>query len=484
MNSKNILAKIFIGLKEQDFATHKCLSNFYASYTKNSINKNTLDYYIDFITKNIEFNSNEERDAKHNILYTEILEKILGEEKEIECGFATQRPNENAITNMNKEDSDIDDDEQKMSKVKSTSMIFKKKRVLLVLNAYIENSFITENLNPDEDFEENNEQVKDEITNNVIEDLKADSYEKRNIVIVDNVELHDRSRRMEIRSDTENKIQQLNSDKNMFHLLSKIYIVNTTDMKILTDSITTIPIKSDFSDDNQIIVPSETLTSSYSRIQYNTRIQLKKSSPLQAITEIARNIKAIYICSGSNMTQGGNADQGINTQETDLYLRTTYSVALDKASRIYPLSRNTILLCPIVLVLKNEEFKELPNKTLRKISVLCAPSVRTWKPTLVSPSDRNTDVQDIYLNDVTYKDKNVEIKVLKELLGGLETCLFFGYDTIVIDDQAVEEHCLPVHTTAKLLQKAINSVKGRFKEIIIAISNNNVYNVFAQYFSN
>jgi hypothetical protein len=150
----------------------------------------------------------------------------------------------------------------------------------------------------------------------------------------------------------------------------------------------------------------------------------------------------------------------------------------------YPLSRNTILLCPIVLVLKNEEFKELPNKTLRKISVLCAPSVRTWKPTLVSPSDRNTDVQDIYLNDVTYKDKNVEIKVLKELLGVLETCLFFGYDTIVIDDQAVEEHCLPVHTTAKLLQKAINSVKGRFKEIIIAISNNNVYNVFAQYFSN
>jgi hypothetical protein len=72
---------------------------------------------------------------------------------------------------------------------------------------------------------------------------------------------------------------------------------------------------------------------------------------------------------------------------------------------------------------------------------------------------------------------------MKNIINGMaETALFFGYDTLILDDRAIEDNNLPAYVTAKLLKEELNKYNGRFREIIICCNKSNSFNVFRCFF--
>lgn len=185
------------------------------------------------------------------------------------------------------------------------------------------------------------------------------------------------------------------------------------------------------------------------------------------------------------MVQGGNADQGINVQESMLYNTSTYSVGIAKALHAYPLSINHAILCPNVLIFKDSKYQDLPMNKYQRIAVLCAPN--KWRPKLVN--HKHKDLSDLspadYIYDVqtTFESKEMYFDLAKSFSNTLEMALFFGYDTIVLDDRAIEDNNAPAHLMAKMMREVINVHNSRFNEIIIAVNKACVFNVFKYYFS-
>jgi hypothetical protein len=216
------------------------------------------------------------------------------------------------------------------------------------------------------------------------------------------------------------------------------------------------------------ILPVETITAKYSNISYKTVTKLSIRHPLEETVERwSKKERAVYICAGSQMVLGGNADQGLSVTESALYLTSTYSIALSKVLHAYPLTLKQAIICPNVLVFKDMNYQNLTIDNYQKIAVICAPN-----------KSNATVTGDIYSQETKLKSAEIYKEAINSLVGALETALFFGYDSVIIDDRAVDDNKFPVYLAAAVIKHAIGLYKGRFKEIVIAVPKREVFEIF------
>jgi hypothetical protein len=115
----------------------------------------------------------------------------------------------------------------------------------------------------------------------------------------------------------------------------------------------TIPVYDNDTKPN-LILPSVQVPLIMLNSQHNTKVSVLQSHPMtEAHNRIKNKAKVVLICSGSSMVPGGCSDQGIETNETALYLASSYSLFINQLTDAYPLELNNLVVIPHVLVFKN-----------------------------------------------------------------------------------------------------------------------------------
>ena len=356
---------------------------------------------------------------------------------------------------------------------------------LKILSQYICDSGIITYEDPDRDPSQLSGTIEDEVfrnntTQNIEKEIISDGRSMP--VVKKDAELNNRNFLMNIWRETENKCNVICDDLQTHQTLSKIYYIDASAFKSRQSAITTIAdnpaaVAEAIAKKTNYVsaVPIMPLSAVYSNNNYNTKIRLLNSNP---VFESKIRLKSVYICAGSSMVQGGNADQGLSVTESTLYLTTTYSIALTKALHCYPLLKHHILVCPNVLVFKDLQYKSLTMQEYKRISVICAPS--SWRPRIVNKTNNDTPI-DLYDTNTKYENRDVYNDVKQHLSNVFEVALYRGYDTIILDDRGICDNLLPCHETVIIVRDVINMFRGRFEEVIIAISNNTIYNIYKQY---
>ena len=237
-------------------------------------------------------------------------------------------------------------------------------------------------------------------------------------------------------------------------------------------------------------IPQETLLSAnniLSNLPANlpanlpTNIILVQNNPLNEICNKARQkIKCVFSVTENQFNVGSNSDQGFVSRITPLYLSSTFSLSLNKVVHGYPLENTHIIYSPAVLIFKDinqPKYPMLNTRDVQKISVLT--SAPKYRPeTNLQKQDKYNFDQRLYLQSTCYKYPE---KIIKQLECIFNTALFFGFDTIILDDRGVEDNWSPVHHTAQLLSQVINTFKGRFKEIIVAVPEPHLFAIYKKY---
>ncbi len=483
MASEKFLVKFFSKLTKEDFKSDAFLAAFY-KFFKKSKSKDLFQCYIDYILRNREFQDENERVTALKELYDEIKDTILikDEDASTDLGFVSEKERSESQTRHAVQESVP----AKKKKVKTTSLPqtgtvkVNKAKAMRVLSGFIKQSSIITYEDPNEISNEQDEKFRDNTQANIVDEIV--NLDGRELPKPHpDIEFGKRSDMMNIWRDTEAKCKKLCEEPTLDLLVSKLFFVDTQQLAAKPNKLQTVELE----EINELL-PVETFVATYSKVKYNTTIKLVNSIPLdEAVTRAKQKIKTLYICTGSQMVQGGNADQGIDVQESMLYMTSTYSVGISKALHAYPLTINQVLICPNVLVFKDSKYQELPMNKYQRIAVMCCPN--QWRPKLLNPkfADLSSEEPKKYLYDTktTYESSVNYTNIIKSMANVLETALFFGYDTIVIDDRAIEDNNAPAHLTAKMLKEVLNIYNGRFKEVVIAVNRAASFNVFRHYFS-
>jgi len=494
MSSENFIRKLFAKLTKADFYSDTFLKGFYI-YFKKSKDDNIFESYINYITRNENYNDEDcvgQKEAALSELYDQIKDAILyGEiEEERNAGFLTEKDLEEKRELTDEESKKQAEQSKQPSKLitdvnkqrvdlKQTGVVkLNKTKALKMLSRFIKQSFIITYADPAEISNEQDQEYRELTTSNIIyeienvDGLKLPEPKK-------DVEFGKRVDMMNIWLDTENKCKTLCEEPKLYKMLSTVYFIDTTQLSTKQNSLTTIKMP-----ELDEILPPINFVSCYSNEKYNTIIRITNNDPIFDVVNLAKaKQRPIYICSVCPMVQGGNADQGLDVLESMLYMRSTYSVGLTDLLHAYPLTVDQAFICPTVLVFKDQTYQSLPVTEYQKIAVLGAPN--KWRAEL-----KNTDLdisnltpdKYIYLKNTTFKDAKLVEKLKASLCNVLETALFFGYDTVVLDDRDVLGNVAPAHCLAQIVRHAINKYVGRFKEIVISINKAESFKVFRLYF--
>ncbi len=485
MSSEKFLTKFFIKLTKADFKADEFLNSFYRFYKKSEAT-DLFHCYIDYITRNREFQDDNEKTSALKDLYDDIKDNILfkDEESPAELGFVSEKDRTESTERHGVVNADMakkkNHDESETPLSQPGSVKVNKSKALRVLSDFIKQSNIITYEDPNEISNHQDEVFRDTTQANIIDEIINRDGRELPISQPD-IEFGKRSDMMNIWRDTEAKCKKLCEEPTLDLLVSKLFFIDTQQLSSHPDKITTVELK-EIND----ILPKETLINGYSKTKYNTIVKLTNMIPIEEVlTRARKKIKTLYICAGSQMVQGGNADQGINVQESMLYMTSTYSVGISKALHAYPLNISQILLCPNVLVFKDTKYNELPMNQYQRIAVMNC--INHWRPKLINPkfTDISTEDPKTYLYDpkTLFASNIAYTNIAKSFSNALETALFFGYDTIVLDDRAVEDNNAPAYLMAKMMKEVINIYNGRFKEIIIAVNKSASFNVFRHYFN-
>jgi hypothetical protein len=490
MSSEKFLKKFFVKLTVDDFNKDEFLTAFYKLYKSlkckglfKSKTTGLFKCYIDYIMRNKEFKTEEEKTTALNELYTEIHDYILykDENASTDAGFVTKEERtasnqrhgeteENSVTSeVPKYIAPVDQEIKKSVRVN-------KSKAMRVLSMFIKQSSIITYEDPNEISNEHDETFRDFTQEDIVYGII--NFDGRELPAPQpDIEFGKRSDMMNIWRDTEAKCKELCEDPKLDMLVSKVFFIDTKQYTFPLVQVSTVTMP----EINEIL-PVETFIACYSKLRYNTVVKLVNNFPLsEAYLRAQQKIKTLYICTGSQMVQGGNSDQGLDVQESLLYMTSSYSIGISKALHAYPISTYQLLLCTNVLVFKDVKYKELPISQYQRVAVMCCPN--KWRPSIVNSAIDENDKMFIYDPKTVYKNDKDYAYIAKSFSNALETALFFGYDTIVLDDRAIEDNVAPAHATAKMMKDVINTFNGRFKEIIIAINRASAFNVFRHYFS-
>jgi hypothetical protein len=380
-----------------------------------------------------------------------------------------------------------------------------------ILSEFINLSSIVVDETPDNDQTQYDDDFRNATTATIISELQ----ESGQIIPAakKDVGFNHRNEMLEIWHDTEQKcIEFINNDA-LANVLKKVYFINGLDAK--NRSLTTLECKDvsaiesgssskllvvpghrrnmpvaaklKYADDEALVVfrgtflPIETLSHRASRAKYRTVVNVLNASPLsETMIRNKRNIPTAYVCTGSQIIPGGNADQGIKTNESVVYYSSSYHLCLEQAKMAYPLTTSQILVMPNILVFKDHskhKYPMLPPANGQKISIIMSPGV--YRPST------NLKNQDKYMVDSRLYNPNARYSNTKQITDRFhaifETALFFGYDTVVLDDQGIEDFWLPLHNTASILGSVIKTYNGKFKEIVVAIEKTHLYTTYKKY---
>ena len=458
MSSEKILIKIFNNISYDEFKKDKFLEEVYKCWKKESKNNNKLtffEFYMEFLIRNKIFTHNE-KIAELNKLYKEIVSSIINNE-DVNVGFIKQ-----------KEKIQKDELANKYEVINSKKKILDKEHTIKILSDYVQQSSIITETEVEVDDDNNNisEMINEVSCGSKYIDIHGNEIKEEGRILPKSKPDEIFKRRSEIMNiwrDTESKCQELNQIDAMSNLINKLYFIDTTYINRNLNYIQTIIMQ-------ELDLTEDTIKCAYTNNAYNTSIRLLNTKPLlEAINKVKEHIRSIYVLSGSQMVIGGNADQGIETNESDIYLTSTYSSAIEKILHAFPLKLNQFVICPKVLVFKNLDYKLLPTSQWEKIVVMNSPC--KFRPRL---SDNNLDFANII--DKEHFKKSIQ--------NSIELSLFFGYDTIILDDRGIKDNDLPAEICINIIKDVIDDFNGRVKEFIICIKDIKLYNLFKKQLQN
>ena len=153
------------------------------------------------------------------------------------------------------------------------------------------------------------------------------------------------------------------------------------------------------------------------------------------------------------------SDQGIETNETLLYLSSSIMINDDQSLNYYPLDENTFLFYPRVLIFKNyndKNYSLLDKDNVKIISLLNS-----------SPPIGN----------------NIERMIRKKLINTFKLCAFLGFSVIIFDDWGVKDFNIPVNLLLTIFKDVILDYGNNFKKIIFGIKNKELYNIYIKHLS-
>lgn len=483
--SEKYLIKVFSTLQKKDFykkkddgtAVDQFLYGFYKSFRKEK-SDNIFDYYIEYITRNVEFAENE-REQKLCNLYDEIKDSLL-----------TDVVDKRAVDDFGKTAINPYGEMKDSGTVKKTVKVLKKSKVLAVISLFIQQSSILVNENVDDTITTQEQEVHDDTAVAIMKEI-AKKVKKGKMTLPEpkpDLVFGQRNEMLNIWQNTYQRIEELKeSQKALVKILKKIYYVDSTHLlDKQPEYVDSEELSTDFPLNGQrvveIILPSERFTNCYTNTQYSTIIKLSNNHPIEETTMRCRaKNKTIYICSGSQNICGGNADQGLDNAESMLYMTSSYSLSLSKALHAYPLKRTDVIVMPNVLVFKNTSYEQ--EKDLSKwqrIAVMNAPCVYTPQTNL--EDQIRTEFDERLLLPTTKFSDMVVGRVKNGLKSAIETALFFGYDSIVLDDRGIFDNWLPAHHVALIIKDVIFGYRGRVKEFVICAEKSKIFNVFRYHF--
>lgn len=482
MSSEKFLAKFFEKLTKLDFRKDMFLSAFYKFFRK-SESTDLFSYYIDYLLRNREFADDNERVSATKDLYDKMRDEILfkDEDAPTDIGFVSKEERKEASERHQVKSVEVPRVTGRTADtIRKGPVKVNKAKALRVLSAFIKQSNIITYEDPNEISNEHDEKFRDDTQARIADEIVNEDGRALPVPQKD-AEFGKRSDMMNIWRDTESKCSKLCEERKLDELISKLFFIDTKQLESRPNHVKTV-----WLEETKDLLPVETFVSGYSKKKYDTVVKLTNTVPIdEAVNRAKQKIKVLYICAGSQMVQGGNSDQGIDTQESMLYMTSTYSVGIGKGLHVYPLSIDQVLICPNVLVFKDSKYQELPMSQYQKIAVMCCPN--QWRPKLsnLKTNDLSNEDPKTYLYDI--KTTFIQVTNYKTLAqafaNSLEMALFLGYDTIVLDDRAIEDNLMPAHQMAKMLKEVLKIYSGRFKEVIIAASKAASFNVFRHYFS-
>lgn len=421
MSAEKILNQFFDKLKPDDFHSDVVLSSFYKTYTKTVP---LLTFYIDYVLRNKSFTDDNERNVEASNMIKTLYEKIIS---------SSDRKNDGKKTIS-----------------KSTAM--------KILATYIEKSLVTEDV--DESKEE--QFFRDDVIADLVNELKPRQPKINELAVK-------RDALLNVWRDTEIKCKDIKENQKLSKLVKESYCIDINKKMAFVNCET-----------NQL----EEIDKKYRRKEVKEN-KVKESNNIQNVKllnekplDMIQN-KMLYICSGSSMMLGGNAEQGVITNESCLYLTTSYSIPLEMFLSKYPLEPFQCIFCPNVLQFKDTKYKLLNISEWKKVSVLMNPYI--WHPQLIIGNKKTDIIQTpelIYEKKCQLEDKN---KIESILCNVLETAYFLGFDSICLDDQGCENNLFPVHQMAEILFTVINKYKNKFSEIVICVENKTCYDIFKKY---
>lgn len=536
MSAEKFLKSFFNKLVPKDFQKDKFLEAFYKFYfkEKHSITlkklikekatkeqfletANTLfektkhkylfQCYIEYLLRNKQFQSQEEKENACDNLFKIIVDEIKsdGQPKEefsvfdremakpfVNSANTDTKPEEKKQVDK-KANRNIDRNVDKKSDIK-TPFKLNKSKTLGILSNYIEQSSIITYEEPDQVVFKEDQDFRENTTTNIEVEIIADGRSlpepKKDVVF------GQRNEMMNIWKDTEKKCHKLvgieynNKGERiepedvspLSNIIGKLWFIDLSQFlngsqTIKPESITTADEK-----DVRDLLPVEKFIPEYTNNSYKTIIKLVNNHPVEELVNIAKQkIRCLYIMGGSQMISGGNADQGIDVTESMIFLTSTYSYALEKALHAYPLSLSHALLCPQVLVFKDSKYEILPSNKWQRVAVMNAPT--KFRPNTNLKDQSTTEFDERLYNANVEMSKSDTDKIKNTLTAALEAALFFKYDTIVLDDRGINDNWLAAHHTAKIIKEVISKFNGRFQSISIAISKSKVFKVFRLYFN-
>ena len=273
-----------------------------------------------------------------------------------------------------------------------------------------------------------------------------------------------------------------NEKKLKISLLSKMYLVDAGRLAngwanpgARLATLETVPILTDGSKP-EIILPAQRFAAEY-KPPTRTTLTLSANTPLnEAVELLAKKKRILYICAGSANVCGG-VDHGNECQETALYARTTYPLAIETALYAYPLKPGMCALCPNVLIIKDRDYKPNTHNKYQRVAVMMAPAPYRPKTTLLNQDLYSMDER-LYSADVKF---NGGAAMVEQLSGYIEAALFFGYTNLILDDRGICENWLPAHAAALAVVQALKRFNGRIESVAICVPNLRILDIYKIY---
>ncbi len=530
--AKKFLINYFSKLKESDFTAKndKFLAAFYLDFTKENLRRDKtkeahadlFEYYIGYLMRNKSTEADSERSVEilNNMMqkiFQDLRDAILNpnypdEEAPDSTQPITAPPTQTSALHSNTMQSNTAQTMQSNTAppkqpnstqttqaaqpdtLRTTKKItFNKAHSLAVLSDFIKQSSISIDDNINEISTKADQDFRDSSTQTLIALMKnklAKVVPKKDLIFAR------RNHMLEIWRHTENQCRDFLANDQMAGPLKKMYLIDTTQLKDNPQTVTTTEYileemiqnaKDQWIQQHNAILTKETLPQRTSGKTYNTQTTLLLGSALTEIIKLKKEkVRALLVCSGSQMVPGGGSNQGLECAETPLCYASSYYSTVSQISDAYPIQNNHAILIPNVLIIKDHtqnDYPMLPMDNMEKITVVNSPPSHRPEVVFTDSNQRELDQvsMDIRLFHESARFKTQE-QFMEQFRGLLRMILFFNFDTFVIDDRSVEDCWMPVHHTAELMARVLAEFKGRFNKVVIAVEREHIYSIFKQYF--